>query len=704
MKNLSRTDYAELLAVLVILVVSFWLRTYSFTADPPIGLSTSTGVYTDPPQYTLFAKQKVQTGEFNPYNDQRFVFFLKSSVTVLGYILFSLFGVSMAVSNMTGFVYAFGTLLLGFLIARKLAGRLGGVFYLLLLLTDYNQIFYSRLPFLENAMTFWGFLSICLLLYFTSRWVALGAGISLAVGIFFSKIIGLVFLAPFAVYFLYQFLYEKDQFSWKRLFYFSGGFAGIALFWLFFSYIPMKQQVASYVGEQAFSLYGAPDGLKSFSNFVWKLVSFGKDSNLFERMKLPALLGAGFLGIVFYRMLQKKSWKEGFGGFRAGDMFIFTIIVAYYFSLMIWNYRPLRYELVMIYPFYIAAAMILKMLWEKWQQTGKEKVPLHFIIFVFLLVYVAFYQMYAFYIETTIGDFYFEDYKYTTAGWSLLISALIMIWVILYKQKKMPSLQWPAKVLVVLVFILVTYKGYLDYSFWFKRASFSSEESSIDLGKILGPGAVLSGPYAPYLTLENNLGTVIHMFGVSSPDPDLFKKYPVTHLLVDSGNESRAKEDYPDIMESATHLLTYHLADQKIRLYRIAGHTGNESANRYRLSMFERLLDEYDDGNGQLNNQLAIEFLQRYPENSSCYQFLGEAAEIDSLYPIAETMFKKAVEFSPTNYHLTARLGKFYEDRYTESKNVRYLEQAIYYYDQALLVYPTNFKIQSARDALEKIQ
>ena len=86
--------YVEWVVVIALLAVLVWMRAYKLDADPPTGLSSSTDVYTDPPQYTLFSRLDIETGSFNPYHDNRFVFFLRSSVTAVSWLVFKAFGVS----------------------------------------------------------------------------------------------------------------------------------------------------------------------------------------------------------------------------------------------------------------------------------------------------------------------------------------------------------------------------------------------------------------------------------------------------------------------------------------------------------------------------------------------------------------------------------------------------------------------------------
>ncbi len=689
--------------VAAILAALFWMRAYRLDADPPTGLSVSTDVYTDPPQYTLFSRMDLERGTFNPYHDNRFVFFLKSTVTAVSWAVFEMFGVSTWSSHLVGLLFAFGSLLFFYLFVRRISDKYTGILLLILLGLNYNLIFYGRLPFLEHAMSFFAFLSLALLVWGRGVLTAVLAGLSLAAGIFFGKVIGLIFLFAFACYFVYEFLYGDRKRTIVRAAGFAVGFIAVTVFWLYFSYLPMKRQVTSYLGEQAFSLYGAPEGFESFDNFIWKLVSFGGQSHLFGRMVYPGLVGAIFLGIFFFHFSRKQSWKEGFGWLTSGHVVIAALIVSFYGALMVWNYRPLRYQLVIIYAFYGAAAIILRrMFLPREDRDGmRSRIPFLWPVFVLILMMVPFCQIYASIVGSADADVFYQDNRWSVILGSAVLTAIIVWLVSAYRRGKIKL--WPVfpKVIAVLIIAGVVFKGVMDFEYWAERPSFSGRDNSRDLAMLLSPSAVISGPFGPDLGLDTDYGTIIHMFGVSKPDSLLFKKLPITHLLVDEGNEDRAREDYPAMMDSAVHVLTYHVGLKKVRLYRIAGHTGNRQADAYKLSLFETLQNQYRLDSTRFDKQLAIQFVKQNPDNMSGYLLLGEAADADKYYDLAETMFKKAVEFSPTNYNLNARLGKFYQDWYAEAHQAKLKEAGLFYYRQALKFAPSVGSIEAAVQELE---
>jgi len=642
----------EIAVVILLFAIIIVLRVNHLEADPPNDLSISTDVFTDPAQYTLFAKQLILTGDINPFNENRFMFFIISSVTGVSILLFQLLGVSIFSSNLTGLIYSFGSLFFFYLIVKKSADRTAALFFLLMISVNYNQIFYGRLPFLEHAMTFYAFLSLVLLLYFPNNKGYLLSGVFLAIGIFFGKIIGIVFIAVVAIYLAHKSIIRKQKANFRHIGLFTGGLIGVFLIWFFTVYLPMQEQVTSYVEEQAFSLYGFPLALQSFDNFIWKFVSFGDDSKLFSRMAIPSILGTFFIGSIFIKSRYPDFKKR----IESSHLLIISIIISYYLFLMIWNYRPLRYQLVLIYPFYGAAGIVLSRLWNYSEAQLNFKIRTWKIVFLFPLVYPIIYQLFDAYISLNNGIFYYSEYRWTVIIMSMLVTGILFGVLILINNGYINPTPTFKKITVLILIGSILIPGAFDYYDWTKRVSYKIRDNNIDLGVILSEKAIVSGPYAATLTQANNKSSIIHMFGVSESDPDFFKKNPITHLLLDHSNEKRAEADYPVIMDSADLIMTYYVGLTPVRLFRIAGFTENDSAGEYELSDFEIMVDSFKNGIPVINKELTNRFIEHNPVNISAYSLLAEEAERDSLYDIAEKMFKKAVEFSSINYNLNAKL------------------------------------------------
>lgn len=711
----SRWTTRGALIVAGLLLVSLVARSINLSADPPLKLSASTDVYTDPPQYTLAAHNVAVGNESAGGQDSRFILFTKSSVNALASVVFSVFGAGLWQSNLVGLFFSFGSLVLIFLLLYKASGFRASLFYLILMAFSYNQFFYGRMPFLEHAMTFFPFLAAVLIVYSQRTPVHLLAGLSLGIGIFYGKVLGVIFLAPFACCFLYLFFYGDRVNRIIRPALFVVGLGVVGLVWYFFSYLPVQSQVAEYLGEQSISLYGPPDALKSIADFCWSLVTFGSHSRLFERMTTVSLFGAVLIGWAALVITRKQSWRNALAPFNVGTIFILAAIVSFYLSLMIWNYRPLRYQLELIYLFTAAAAVVLAHMWQVGREVisksetatednnRQESSPsLLFYFLIYPILAVPVYQIYLGIVKSFDVAIPWGETNHQVV--LLTGMATVAVAAIIYVRKHWLWLnsRYLLRGLVLMAMVWVAGVDMFNYFYWMPRATFTARDSSREISKILASEATISGPYAPLLAMENDRANLIHMFGVSKPDPDFFRKFGVTHLLVDRANESRAREDYPAVMDSASHLLTYHIGALKVKLFRVAGSTGNPEADSYTLSDYERAIVAFNSGDTLGGFDLVRNVLARSEGSQSYCELIAAYAENQKDYDYAETMFQKSVEFSPTNYNLNARLGIFYKDRYLQSNYLRHKQQGIKYFKLALKYAPAVAKIKQTLRELEE--
>ncbi|MEW5923897.1 MAG: hypothetical protein AB1746_07915, partial [Candidatus Zixiibacteriota bacterium] len=385
----------EAVAFLMLISFSLILRLHQLSADPPLGISASHGVYTDPAQYVSFARNLLLWGSFSPLEDFRFVFFLKSAMTLLSLLIFKIAGVGYVQANMIGLMFSFSTVILLYFAIRKAAGSIAAIAYLIFISLDYNQIFYGRLSFLENSMNFFGILAFTILVYARRLYAFVLAGMALAAGIFFGKLIGMMYTIPFLCYAVYELYYDYREDLKKgivRYILFAAGFLAVFIFWYFFSYRPAIAAVSGYVQEQALDLYGAPEALKYYDIFIYRYLSFGALSRLLPRMPASGLLAWGMMLILIFRLGFKESWKKKFFDLPPGVIFLMALIVTAYAALMIWNYRPLRYQTILIYPICALAGIFVSTI-TAGEKTGLDRrgyliFPLVFFLFVAIPIYI----------------------------------------------------------------------------------------------------------------------------------------------------------------------------------------------------------------------------------------------------------------------------------------------------------------------------
>ena len=81
-------------------------------------------------------------------------------------------------------------------------------------------------------------------------------------------------------------------------------------------------------------------------------------------------------------------------------------------------------------------------------------------------------------------------------------------------------------------------------------------------------------------------------------------------------------------------------------------------------------------------------------KGSAIWLLMAQGACLHNHMDKAQTMFKKAVEFSPTNYDLNVRLAEFLKDRYEASGDQRLREEGLQYFERAIKYAPTAGKIR----------
>ncbi|MEW5922741.1 MAG: hypothetical protein AB1746_02000, partial [Candidatus Zixiibacteriota bacterium] len=262
--------------------------------------------------------------------------------------------------------------------------------------------------------------------------------------------------------------------------------------------------------------------------------------------------------------------------------------------------------------------------------------------------------------------------------------------------------RWFKNIIIIAAVTLSVVPGAIKYLGWSSSATYHIEQNSKDLATIVSSEAVISGPYAPVMTLENRLMNFIHMFGVSTPDPDFFKNHPVTHLLLDKSNLEIATKDYPELMEQAVTISKYRIGGRDVSLYRIAEFTGNPAASQYKLSAYEAAMKAYLSQDMESGNRLIEIYDRKYPENMSGNLILAQFSEESKMYAAAERFLKRAIDFSPTDFYLHFRLGEFYIKMYKLTGDLALKSKAEKEFDTALVYNPESRRL--IREIDEKLK
>ena len=676
-------------------------------ADPP-AISWSQDVATDPPQYTDFARNKVLWDSWVVFPPNRFVFFLKSFSSVASCVVFSVFGTGRSQANLVAVLLNLLTMIFLFLALRKVFGKRAAFFSFFLLTTNYVFIMYGRNPFLEISALFLLTLGFYFAVSgFRKQVLLIPSGICFAAAILFGKTMA-AFILPACLIVLLLWTFQHYSSSGKKTdlkpaILFACGFLLVVVFWLFFSYLPARREVAGYLGEQALGLYGFPVALESVSGFVSSLFSFGNE--LFYRMPVAFVLS--FLGLLLFfrnRPSFREFIKQKDDRSKAAALLVFWFLAAF-FVLMVMNYRPVRYQIYLIPPLCALAGLWLDRLVSPDRTKKASSGILFWVVFVVATIFVANYA---------ITSFYTLSRKQIMLGSSLPIALVITVicgalyfWRLAASKRvshdgagsSNPGVRLLPALVLILISFLVNGGQYLS---WASSPSYSLNRSSLDLGKVLSREAVISGPYGPALVWDNRLGDVIHMFGVTQPDSQLFLTYPITHLALErGGNRDRAFKDYPGVMNQSPVVTTYWIRNIPVDIYRIAEHTGNLKAKAYSLSDFEKAKLLKDEGNTDSALVMLEEFVSKNPDNMSGYSSLAEMYFNLGDFEKSSQALEQAIRFNPTDFLTRQQLGTVYLNLRTQTNQDGYRLMAIDQWEKAMKLFPQNTKLAAQ---LQKIK
>jgi hypothetical protein len=653
-------------------------RLINLHADTPFGISVGQELSTDPPQYTSFARNRILFGRWEIFHT-RYILFVKNITSIIAYLIFSIFGTGRAQSNLVAAILNLVTIFFCFLIWNKkgyslaLAGTT---------IMGFNYVFlsYGKLTFLEVTTVCLIAIGAYFLLSDGNRIIsAIISGIFFSIAAFFGKLLALVFL-PLAIAILLLELYQSGSAQKSRkcnpLFSFLAGYFCVFIFWLFFVYMPNKGDIGGYIAEFSTGMYGIPRAFESVKMFIFQLFSYGFDIKLWS--KQPISFAAGFLGAAALGGMYFAPSKRILKRIDRIDLFFLLWFLGIYVALFPWNYRPLRYALLIFPPMCFLAARWILMIAEPPVEWGKHKVP--FFLFTFIsATFISFHLLIAPHFEKRSLDL-IQRYIPISIICGGIISFLGFL-IHKYQLKKnisYPGLWSPGKAIVIIILIsIITIQVTLFFA-----NSFKSQETiynaSVDLGKILSPEAVVIGPYSSALTQDNNLRSVIKMFGVPVVERNFFKKVPATHIIMEAGgggtsNEGRAFKDYPSIMKGAPLIATYYLRGYPVNVYLISRNSPNPRARMYKPSLYELAALDFA-GNDADSALVKLRAFERYSPMTMSTEILKMRIFLKQGRPQdAIEQMEKIVKIDKGNLNVWLMLGNAYLENSPVKIDMAYL-------------------------------
>ncbi len=699
---------AKVLLFVLIIGLAVFLRCFCLSADPPLNLSWSQDINTDPDQYTSLARSKALFGSWDLFG-RNLILALNSALTLISFLFFKLLGVGRWQANFVAASLNSLTLIFFYLAIKSGKDQKTALLATFFVGINYILVMYSRSTFAEVSAIFFIVLGIYFMVPGMKRvWLLIPSGGCLAVSILFGKILAVLMLPAYLGVLM---LGPSDESTasgartkLSRILFFTSGLSSVALLWFILIYSPFSESVSHHVSGMSVGLYGSPRGFGSISDLIYSVFSFGGvtqvfatkgyslGTDLFYRMPFLFTLSLLFLLGFFFKIFKIKSILKNLQSCSRLELLFALWLVVGILALMPWNYRPLRYQVLLIPPMCTLAAFCLIDFLNPSEAKRKPGRSAWFWVFSIPVASFLVFHVISFFLKLL--------------GWTAQLSSIIVpsfflsfpLTYVFHEAKRWkPSLRMKARkrVIVAEVVLLVVIINGVQFSRFSGNMQYSLMNSSQDLGRILGEGAVISGPYSQALVMENKLKLVPRMFHPGDDDRDFFLKHPITHLALEArgGQRKQVLADYPEVMKNAKPVATYHLRNFPVQILRVAESSGNPETKSYRLSDYEqaKLLIEKD----QTDSAIAIlnRFVSRCPRNSSGYMTLAEICFDRKDYEKAALFLERASRSDPTNSFIHEVLGAVYSEQYSQERGYNYRLLAIEEWEKALKLHPQNIRV-----------
>lgn len=435
-------------------------------------------------------------------------------------------------------------------------------------------------------------------------------------------------------------------------------------------------------------LYGFPPALTSFKFFFIQLFSYGAELRLFQfHLFMPVLILFGFSALFTMRIDGSSPWTLAFWRERPALTFLTVWFVSAWLSLMIFQYRPLRYSLFVLFPALGVIGCLAGQVFSSqatWALRGKHATRLWQKLVAFVLLYVGLTIVITQAWLLAYGSEMTGEDIITVVGFSSFFSlpTLVALWLLARVLRRHSQAVYRYG-LAALILLSVVFQGYWYYRMA-SNLTFDMITASQNMENALADDAVLTGPYAPNLTIDNHHKNIIYTFGLKYDDTDLFSRFPITHLVGDYGNLEQAYRKFPQTKDNF---------EVSLWMFRSAGVTLNRlglSFSQMRelpetaLEMSDRFLHTRAIGAPDSAVYYAEVFLKDNPGNRAAKRQLFQSLLAQKSYTRAFQVGKELVEENPTDCLAVFSLARsyFYLGKYLKKdqynvEGAKYLERAI---------------------------
>ncbi len=561
-------------AVILLLGLIFWSS--DLTSDPPMQLSgIGQSLSTDPAQYIYHARNQILFDDWDPFDYPHWTVYQHSLTSAIGYLWFSLAGVSIAQANAVGMIMSLLALvfiLLG-LFRHHRPWVLSAV--ALCYVINISLLTHGRLAYLENGLILIASAMFFVYSHFGERLWGVGlCGVLIATAAILGKLFGVVLLPAL----LTAIWLRSEKTPWVKMITATASAALTAAVLILVLYGSNASTAFDYAREQSYDLRGFPPGLTSPMAFLEHLVAFGFNNRMFYlNPDLFVMVVAG-ASILLFTIRNRQAFRD----LSPTVALVIPWVGFFVLALMPLSYSPLRYALILMPAIIVMAFGLVDHYLGERKHTllrpGYVRLGLLTILFWFVLHHVL------------RNLLFFNDPDASWTGWPMLPVAIGLALAVrwLVTGTKITVSQRTVVIgLVLMVASSVVTNGFRIRRFHYLDHVYSIGHANQDMANILSPSAVVSGPYGPALTVATGLKSFVHLFAVAEVDSTLFERYPITHLAVDVQAWEKAKKHYPQL-SNARQVTSYWIRNVEVTLYNICGVFDNVASARYEPSGFEK--------------------------------------------------------------------------------------------------------------------
>ncbi|RKX21574.1 MAG: hypothetical protein DRP51_03995 [Candidatus Zixiibacteriota bacterium] len=661
--------FPGLIAIAVALIVRFLF----LNSDPPYFFSrTSQDILSDPYNYVHFSRNMILFGNWEIFDYSRWIVFKNSLVTIVSYLFFLAGGVSRISANLSAIFLSTAGLVL-FAMAHLKRSKLWVIITAVMLLTNITLIAFGRYPFLETGLIFFcGLIYFLFNRYYPSRPLLILTGLLLALCGLSGKMFGMVLIVPVAFV-----LWSTN----RRQFIIQFGtvlistvISFIILAWLFFG-----SEIGSlfgFLGEHASGIYGFPEALSSPVKFIEHLISFGRKSRLFFFSPFMLILIA--LSLTAIILNWGKSSKQ-----KTPDpelLFCIGWLAGGYLLLMLFNYRPLRYQLFLLMP----TAGIVGYVISCYKELEADYRLSYKNMTLLFLIWWSFWSHLIF----VVGLYFFDLTMSEIVVWYGLPIAIIMTVAFYLLATRLKSLfkSLPSYLLIILC-LSVVFQGVWIQK-WFDKRTYNLVEAGQSLACDIAGDAVLIGPYASALTIDNGIKSFIYWFGMAQKEPKLFADYPVTHITADISNWDMLFKDYPFLDKKIRWVSDYRIRDIETRVARMPDDYMARYNPGYNQTGYERGIRFFHLANADSCIYYLNQSLVLCPNSKSTYMLLANYYLSHGVLDVGYDIFDKLIQMYPRDFSICMEAGSYRYSMYHLSGNDKMLVEADKMFDRAISINP----------------